>query len=341
MKPIKSIEGTFSGRLTLGLHADLQMRLYAEISKIAAEKILLEAADITRWKTDIDTESDVARRIVASEQTARIAEADKERDQLVTVIFEEIRVAAKSPIVDRAEAGRRLSLVVNAYKGLQRESMAEETAHITGLLTDLNRQQADVNTLSLQTLLSTLASVNSQFSDLRTNRAQAKAAETLPTAAVIRRQNDETMNAVFRHIEAAYLTAATEPDRETLSGLIDRINRIIAETKTTHNASHAKPSGTTPKPQPQPTPEPQHSEEYLRVIELIAQYEQSSQFPAGSVEFLGLAATNGTQRVYKVRMKNGDDDTPFWLALKDGKLEDVEFATEPGTPGGLAVEEVK
>ena len=77
------------------------------------------------------------------------------------------------------------------------------------------------------------------------------------------------------------------------------------------------------------------------MIELIAQYEQSSQFPAGSVEFLGVAATNGSQRVYKVRMKNGDDDTPFWLVLKDGKLEDVEFATEPGQPGGLVTEEVK
>lgn len=239
MKQIKEIIATNSGHISLGLHADLQMRLYVEIAKVPVAKILLDAADITDWKKSIDTESDVARRIMASEQTARLAEKDRERDKLVTALFEEIRQAARSPIAARAESGRKLQLVINPYKGLQRESLAEETAHITGLLTDLAKQQGDVNALGLQPLVALLKTANTAFADLRTTRAQSKAADTLPTGAAIRTRNDETTAAVFRHIEAAYLTAA-DPDRKPVSDLIDRLNRIIAETKTTHNESAAQ-----------------------------------------------------------------------------------------------------
>ncbi len=43
--------------------------------------------------------------VMASEQTARLAEKDRERDKLVTAIFEEIRQVARSPIAARAESG--------------------------------------------------------------------------------------------------------------------------------------------------------------------------------------------------------------------------------------------
>lgn len=72
------------------------------------------------------------RRVMASEQTARLAEKDRERDKLVTAIFEEIRQAARSPIAARAESGRKLRLVTDTYKGLQWETVAEETGKETG-----------------------------------------------------------------------------------------------------------------------------------------------------------------------------------------------------------------
>lgn len=240
MKPIKTIASTNSLRISLGLHADLQTRLYAEISKVPVEKILLEAADMTNWKQSIDTESDVSRRIMASEQTAKLAEKDHERDKLLTAIFEEIRQAAKSPIPERAEAARKLLIVANTYKGLQWETVAEETAHITGLLTDLAKLPTDVNTLGLQPLITLLQTANTAFSDLRTTRAQNKAADTLPTGAAIRARNEEAKNAIFHHIEAAYMMADNDNDRKLVSELIDRLNRIIAETKTTYNESMAQ-----------------------------------------------------------------------------------------------------
>ena len=137
MKPVKLISSTMSSHLSLGLHADLQNRLYGEVSKLTADKLLLEAADLAAWKAAISLENDAARETTASEETARLRKKDEERDAVVSALFEEIRLAAKSPVAQRAEAGRQLKLIVDTYSGLQRETLAEETRHIAGLMSDL------------------------------------------------------------------------------------------------------------------------------------------------------------------------------------------------------------
>lgn len=334
MKPIKSINGTMSTVFTLGLHADLQLRLYAEIVKVPVAKILLEATDLSDWKKSIDTESDVARRIMASEQTARLAEKDRERDKLVTAIFEEIRQASKSPIAARAESGRKLLLVINPYKGLQRESLGEETAHITGLLTDLAKLQTDVNQLGLQPVITLLKTANTAFFDIRTTRAQSKAADALPTGAAIRARNDATMTAIFRHIEAAYLTAANDPDRKIPSDLIDRLNQIIAETKTTHNESRAQKQaafeagrgGKAKREEEKAKKEEQKAktlEEYKAQLQpLFAEFESAKGLPAGSLVFTGSFIGSGTRRHYELAVKG--QETKLWVSIKGGKLTEEE-----------------
>ena len=84
MKELKTIQGTLSGHLALGLHADLQMRLYAAISPIAPAKMLLEAADIAACKADIDTESDVAGSNMRSTETALMAKKEPDPDHSIT-----------------------------------------------------------------------------------------------------------------------------------------------------------------------------------------------------------------------------------------------------------------
>ena len=223
MRPIKTIDGTLSSTFSLGLHADLQMRLYAAISPVAPAKILLEAADIAAWQADIEQEKDVARAIMASSETALMGKKDAERDRIVTSLFQEIRQASKSPIAERAQAGARLKLVADAYKGLQWEADAEETAHIEGLLYDLAKpmNDADLTALGLNTLVDLLTAANKDFNALRTQRSDTKALDKLPAGKIIRKKNDTTMNALFRHIEAAYIVAANDADRTLIGDLID------------------------------------------------------------------------------------------------------------------------
>lgn len=320
MKPIKEIAGTLSTHLSLGLHADLQLRLYAEIAKVAPTKLLLDATDLPDWKKSIDTESDVARRIMASEQTAKLAEKDRERDKLVTAIFEEIRQAAKSPIATRAESGRKLLLVINPYKGLQWETVAEETAHITGLLTDLAKLQADVNALGLQPLQALLRTANTAFSDLRTTRVQGKTANTLPTGAAIRAQNDATMTAIFRHIEAAHMVTATEPDRKVVADLIDRLNQIIAETKATYNERRAQKQAAFEAGKGEKA---RTLEKYrAQLLPLFPKLEATLGLPTGSLSFTGSFVGSGRLRHYELSILG--QEAPIWVSIKGGKLVQVE-----------------
>ena len=258
MKPSKSISG-ITHRYPMGMHLAMQDQLYGLIQPIAPEKIALEPTDIPSWKADIEQEKDVARAIMASSETALMTKKDAERDRIVTSLFQEIRQASKSPIAERAQAGARLKLVADAYKGLQWEADAEETAHIEGLLYDLAKpmNDADLTALGLNTLVDLLTAANKDFNALRTQRSDTKALDKLPAGKLIRKKNDTTMNALFRHIEAAYIVAANDADRTLIGDLIDKINHAVKETKTTHNESMAqkkkddkdkKPSGGDKKP---------------------------------------------------------------------------------------------
>lgn len=317
MKTVKTIDGTLAGRLALGLHADLQMRLYEKISKMAPEKMLLEAADLDAWKRDIDVESDAARAVEASEATDRLKKKDEERDHIVSSLFEEIRQAAKSPIAQRAEAGRQLKLVVDTYKGLQTEGMGQETAHITGLLTDLGKSDVKgfVSALGLTQLVTMLRTANSEFDDIRTGRIDVKAADVLPKSKIIRRKNDETTFAIFRHIEAAHLIAATDADRKPLADLIDRINLITGETKISHHETAAAAKMATQK---------KREERENMLKPMLPAFEKDLGLPAGSLTFTGHSNVKNNKRRYEFAIA-GSEKTVWALVNKDHLVEVVSL----------------
>lgn len=317
MKTVKTIDGTLAGRLALGLHADLQMRLYEKISKMAPEKMLLEAADLDAWKRDIDVESDAARAVEASEATDRLKKKDEERDHIVSSLFEEIRQAAKSPIAQRAEAGRQLKLVVDTYKGLQTEGMGQETAHITGLLTDLGKSDVKgfVSALGLTQLVTMLRTANSEFDDIRTGRIDVKAADVLPKSKIIRRKNDETTFAIFRHIEAAHLIAATDADRKPLADLIDRINLITGETKISHHETAAAAKMATQK---------KREERENMLKPMLPAFEKDLGLPAGSLTFTGHSNVKNNKRRYEFAIA-GSEKTVWALVNKEHLVEVVSL----------------
>jgi hypothetical protein len=233
MKPIKKIEETRSNRLTLGLHADMQSRLYALISKMPPEKILLEADDLIAWKKVIDIEQDLARVVSDSETTIRLRKKHYERGKVITSLFSEIRSARLSPIKERAEAGQRLFPIVKAYKGLQYENISEQTSHIDGLVVDLMKPEpfGDASTIGVNTHIVMLENLNQEFKTIRVERANTIASDNLPNSKTIRKQADDFTNSILTHIETAYIVAS-DADRNIISTLIDNINQAIYETAT-------------------------------------------------------------------------------------------------------------
>ena len=253
MKRAKPID-TIYVHYPLGMHVGLQEVLYGLIQPIAPEKILLEATDIPLWKADIDKEREEVRETKASEETEALAEKDAKRDEIITSLFQEIRLADKSLIEARKAAGHRLRLVVDTYKGLQRENLFEETGHVSGLLNDLDKPAAvaDLTALGVKPLVEKLRTINGEFITLRDTRLKAKAAVNLPTGTSLRNKNDDTANQIFRHIEAAYLATTSDEDRKTISELIDQLNQALRDVKTTHRQSLAQKKPKDPKTPDQP-----------------------------------------------------------------------------------------
>lgn len=240
MRTIKEISG-INIQFPLGMHIDMQLQLYGLIQPIAPEKILLEASDVLNWKTDLDQEKDSVRETVSSKETDALVEKDHQRDQVIIALFHEIRLADKSPIQARQKIGHRLRIVIDPYKGLQNERMPDKTGHIIGLLNDLDKTDvaADVTALGVAELVSMLRTNNNEFIALRDARLKGDAAIHLSSGTALRKKNDSTVSMIFRHIEAAYLTTASDEDRKLISELIDRINKVLQNAKSSYRQSIA------------------------------------------------------------------------------------------------------
>lgn len=241
MRKSKIIVGITS-QYPLGMHVDLQQQIYDLVHPFGAEKILLDATDIPKWKSDIDLEKESVREPTASKVTKYLSEKNKKRSEIISLLFQEIRLASKSPIEARSTAGHRLRIATDAYKGLQNENMNDATGHIAGLLLDLEKTDAaaDLATIGMTPLVQMLRTINSEFITLRDERLKSEASIGVVKGSTLRAKNDEAANEIFKHIEAAYLSTSSDDDRKAIGELIDRINRVIQHTTTSYRRSLAQ-----------------------------------------------------------------------------------------------------
>ena len=255
MKPIKTIDGTWSTRFPLGLHANLYTTIYTLVKPIAPAKLLLEASDIDTWNGGILEEMEIDREAKKAEETAELQKKDDARDEIASALIQEIRLAAKSPIAEKRAPGQRLKIVVDTYKGITRENLASETAHIKAMLNDLSKPAAvaDLAAIGQTKLVQMLRTANDEFDAMYIKRLDFDVSiKNLPAGKAVRLKNDKMTAAIFRHIETAYMMAATDDDRKLVSELIDRINAAIHKTKTVFNTSGKKKGSDDPSKPKEP-----------------------------------------------------------------------------------------
>ena len=250
----KEIEPSASGHFLLDLHTDYLQRIYDVVHVIDPAKILLKAEDISKWNVGIKDQSEITREVRASKTTEDLGKKDEERDRIITSLFQDIRSATLSPIAARSEPGRTLKLIVDVYKGLQRERWAGKTVHTKGMLDDLAKPEAAaaVAALHLTETVALLRTTNDAFSTLRESRTAQSVDISLPKSEEIRAQNDKMTSYIFQYIEAAYIATTSDEDRKAIGQLIDQINARIRESKATHNKSQAQKKAAAEKKKKKP-----------------------------------------------------------------------------------------
>ena len=224
-----------AARFEAGLHMQFQRKEYEQVKAADPTKVKIPAELLKEWEAAVNVEVEINKQATASAHTAQLRAKDEERDDLLSYIFNLVKVQVKAPVADIRTAAHELEVVLRPYTGIQTESVEIESGHIVGLEKDLERYTAQTAKLGLTVALQQLHTVNEAYESLRTERRVDELDAKLPPTKVARAQTDDAFDRVCRYIEASYLFAKAE-DQPAIARLVDMMNKIAADFRATHNA---------------------------------------------------------------------------------------------------------
>ena len=229
-----------AARFEAGLHMQFQRKEYEQVKAADPTKVKIPAELLKEWEAAVNVEVEINKQATASAHTAQLRAKDEERDDLLSYIFNLVKVQVKAPVADIRTAAHELEVVLRPYTGIQTESVEIESGHIVGLEKDLERYTAQTAKLGLTVALQQLHTVNEAYEKMRTDRRSEGLEAKLPDARTARRNTDELFEGVCQCILASYLLAKTDADKQTVANLVDAMNKTSADFKATHNASMAQ-----------------------------------------------------------------------------------------------------
>ncbi len=234
-------------RFNNALHARFhdEMCTIVDDGTVVLQEIFITEDLMAEWKGSIDMEKQISRETTVALETESLEDADVERDGFVTYVFESVRKEVNSPFPEDREAAEVLIKVVNTYNGLQKESVEEETLHIEGLLADLKKPEnaAAVTTLGLDRAVEGLEASNEKYKALRLARSNKEALAKLPPTKDVRQLSDDIFERVCLLIMAGYVITTKPEVKTAVEELVMKLNKRIAELKTTHNQIMAQNHG--------------------------------------------------------------------------------------------------
>ena len=241
MEPIIEIQKMGLTRLDNALHVRYHSDVYDIIHALDVTKLGLTIDLMNEWEGNINDEKDINLEALADLNTKMMTKKDAERDKLVTFILNVVHAYTQSPDADEAEAAAELEVITNRYKGIQRESVERETAHIIGLLVDLKKSENApyVTTLRLTAAVGLLEAANTAFDKARTARTSARA-NSLPMASEARAKTDSVYERIVLLMKAAYISGVATIDRTLIATVAKEMNQRMDEINETYRQSQAK-----------------------------------------------------------------------------------------------------
>ena len=316
-----TFEGANHGTFRGALHAEFQRKQFDLVNKADKTKLGISDALMKAWDEQIKLEDEVNRRVSNKALTKQAIDKDVERDGYISALFGIVnsqRFNLSKPI---HEAYAKVAPVVHTYRGLQSESLDEETAHIRGLEVDLAKLSAETATLGLTTTIASMHQANEEFRALRGELLEHEADTALPESKGIRQQNDRFFKVVCRYIEATHLLATVEADKQAIAALAERMNLAATKSRTTHNTSAAQREVAA-------------AEEYEKLSKLLqplfAALELERGMPDGILAFTGHKRNVNKRTVYELLVQGTKQ--LLWVRIDKDRLVEVK------APAGAARE---
>lgn len=315
---IVRINGSYCGRFNNSHHTQFHFNVYELVTAVDKQKLHLSDALLKAWNDCLELETEINKQAVATVQTDRMKELDRQRDDLLTNLFGVVRVQQKSPVELIRNAAKELDKALGVYTGIQFKSADDESADIRGMLKDLERFDDEVTALSLTPVITQLKTVNNEFQQVYKARQEKTMDLKLPSSKEIRPQTDVAFSVVCQYIEASYLFSEVAADRELIERLVDRMNQEADRFKATHKQSAAQKKKPGDKKKP--------AADEKAVEKLLPAFEQENGFAPGALKLTGKTAKGEDgAKLYELKSTSGDT---FWVKVEDGKLVKSELKGE-------------
>ena len=226
-------EGGNRQSFNLSLHSQFHFLQYGLVKAVDQTKLKIPAAVMSTWEASNKSETQLDQESTASEHTAKLLALDNERDNLLVNIFYVVRGYRFSNEASKRDAALRLSAKLKPYTSLRNLPFEMESARIRGLEDDVSTMAADITAVGLTSTFAQLHTANEAYETLRMTRRTGTTDTKLPNAREVRAVADEAFDVVCQYIQAAYLYATADEDKKMIEQLVDRMNKVTADIKTT------------------------------------------------------------------------------------------------------------
>ena len=232
MKPITKIKDFGAEKLNNLEYTYFATEFAALLVATTAGNLHVEQNLVDTYGSNTNLLKDMTKESRVSDETAKIADIDKQTDDLIINIFEVLRASMKSPIATRRTAATELYNALKPYEGTQSLPQRQEVQAVEGMLVDLEKENLAAHTATL--------GMNDVVEALNENAAQYRA--TLEGRSV-KQQNSlgstkeirKLLDGLYDYITTvAFAYSVVEPTEE-LNNFIKNTNRLIDDARKAYN----------------------------------------------------------------------------------------------------------
>ena len=181
MGTITKIKDFYAEKLNNYEYAYFTTEFLSLVKATTAAKLHVTQNVVDTYEADANKLTDFTRESRISDETAKIADIDKQTDDLIVAIFDIVRSNKnsnkKSPLATRKAAATELYNALKPYVGCYQLAQRQEVQAVRGMLTDLAKEKlaAHVTALGLDDVVEALTESVEQYAALLLQREEGKA----------------------------------------------------------------------------------------------------------------------------------------------------------------------
>ena len=246
MNTILKVDEIRLSKLNNAEYTNYMERTIRLIEAATVEKLGLTETDLSKRGSNFVKMNDLVAQSRISDDTARLATIDEERDNIVVYLMAEIENKRRSPISAIKEAAISLYNTLHVYTGIQTLPAQQETQQIEGFISDCYKAESmdKVTVLGLDAVIEQLSKLNREYAAITAQRTNNGVDTRLDNSKTVRADNDP----IYDYITTmAFVTSVATPSAEATI-FITHMNALIKETNTLYKQRTSKPKVDPNKP---------------------------------------------------------------------------------------------